>query len=313
MIVALSFIGPLPPYIVDCIFQLRLFFDGHIYLIIDDLDSPHLTSQVLKNIHLVPYEEVKTSYLESYRKHFPVVDQLHGRTELFYRSFERFFLLQNAMKKYGLEDVFFMELDNMMYFDPREFAAEFSKSKLCYMVDDVDRASSVFMYIKSADSLTQVLQFGVDYIEKCHRRDFLSEMQMLYRFYNHVIRNIIPGYSAADIQILPSFWRPVNWAEELVMPVAQHFCRYNGVFDPQPIGIYLCGIDRYHSGGKLQTGRKSDWTKMDYTPYKYEWRADDQGRKIPHVIDESGRALKIYNLHVHSKELHLGASIPMQG
>ena len=42
MFIALSFIGKLPEYIVDTIYQTRLFFDHDIYLIVDDMDSPHL-------------------------------------------------------------------------------------------------------------------------------------------------------------------------------------------------------------------------------------------------------------------------------
>ena len=37
MIIVYSFIGKLPKYIVDTVYQSRLFFDGDIYLILDDL------------------------------------------------------------------------------------------------------------------------------------------------------------------------------------------------------------------------------------------------------------------------------------
>ena len=40
MFVVLSFIGTLPNYVVDCVHQIRCFFQGDIYLILNDLNSP---------------------------------------------------------------------------------------------------------------------------------------------------------------------------------------------------------------------------------------------------------------------------------
>ena len=43
MFVALSFAGKLPEYVVDCVHQLRLFYDGDIVIILDDMNSPYLS------------------------------------------------------------------------------------------------------------------------------------------------------------------------------------------------------------------------------------------------------------------------------
>ena len=39
IIVALSFVGKLPSYTIECIHQIRIYFKGEVYLIIDDLNS----------------------------------------------------------------------------------------------------------------------------------------------------------------------------------------------------------------------------------------------------------------------------------
>lgn len=312
MIVALSFIGILPKYIIDCIFQLRLFYDGEIYLIIDNLDSPYLKDPILSNVYVVPYEDARSfafdNLLKTHRRYFNIIDGIGDRRELFIRSMERFFILQTTMDKYNLTDVFFMELDNMMYFDPRDFLHKFSKHDLCYLVDDVERSSSVLMYIKNAACIIPMLDYSINYVVDCCSSEYLNEMQMLYRYYRAVVQNKIPNTNTNSVHILPSFWRPVDFATEEEVPVSENFKIYNGIFDPQPIGIYLCGIDKFHSGGNLKLGVKSGWTRLDYTKYNYEWKVDDCGRKIPYIINETGERIKINNLHVHSKELQLAAS-----
>ena len=130
MFVALSFVGKLPEYILDCVHQIRLFYDGDIVLIVDDLQSPFIQELTQKyNVKIVNYEEVYS--LDFFRcfeqniKKFHICTWLHSRELLFVRCFERFFLLGNTMKKYNLTDCFFMELDNLIYDDPRVWLSEF--------------------------------------------------------------------------------------------------------------------------------------------------------------------------------------------
>jgi hypothetical protein len=97
MFVALSFIGKLPEYILDCVHQVRLFFDGDIVLILDDLNSPYVS--ILKDryrVILINYQEVQSpEFIQCYnenRNKFMIVSWLKGRELLFIRCFERFFL-----------------------------------------------------------------------------------------------------------------------------------------------------------------------------------------------------------------------------
>ena len=139
MIIVLSFIGKLPSYIVDCIHQIRLFYNGDIYLILDDISSFYLIELQKYDIKTIEYSKVISNhFIESYQRNqnkFVVLPSLVGREFLFIRSFERFFLLQNAMKQFDLSDVLFMELDNLIYDDPHNWLAEFSKNELCYITN----------------------------------------------------------------------------------------------------------------------------------------------------------------------------------
>lgn len=312
MYVALSFVGELPEYIIDVVFQTRLFFHGDIYLIASDVNSRWLSNPILKDVKIVNYTDVNSPEFDQifhdFREHFNISNGMGYRNELFARSLERFFILQNTMRKYDLENVYFIELDNMIYCDPENLLSEFSKYELCYMVDHVDRCSSGVMYVKTADSLLPVLEFALEYILQNCKTEFINEMTMLYRYYIKTKQE-----NLNTVQILPTFWKPVENIDRAIFPAGQHFSEYNSIFDSLPIGIFLCGVDRLHSFGKLEFGRVMNWSKIDYSKYNFIWKEDELGRKMPYIVIEDGREIKINNLHIHSKELHLAASKPLYG
>ena len=69
MIIVYSFIGKLPKYIIDTVHQSRLFFDGDIYLILDELNSKYLKKLEKYNVILIDYKEVtNNSFNKMYRK-----------------------------------------------------------------------------------------------------------------------------------------------------------------------------------------------------------------------------------------------------
>jgi hypothetical protein len=78
---------------------------------------------------------------------------LIGRENLFIYSFERFFVLYNLMIQRNLSDVFFLELDNLVYDDPINWLNSFKLSDMSYMFDNIDRASSGIAYIKNIQIL----------------------------------------------------------------------------------------------------------------------------------------------------------------
>jgi hypothetical protein len=205
MFVALSFIGILPEYILDCVHQIRLFFDGEIILIIDDLQSPFMKDLTQKyKVTIVNYAEVYSQeFIQCHKKNkqkFNVCGWLNGRELLFIRCFERFFLLGNTMKKHNLTDCFFMELDNLIYDDPRVWLDEFKKWNMCFMFDNYDRAASGVMYIKDSQSMDGLLEYTIEFINTWEEDSeiWLSEMVMLYGYYLST--------SEYNIQFLPTFW-----------------------------------------------------------------------------------------------------------
>jgi hypothetical protein len=299
MNLAYAFIGPLPSYSVDTVEQARKFFHGPIYFIVSDYQSqyiPILESKYYVNI--VRYDSVidndfNTLIKETYSK-FAIVDRLYGREKLFIYSFERFYILHSLMRQRGLIDVFFLELDNLIYDDPIKWLSSFQKKDMAYMYEQHDRCSSGICYIKNASILQEFMQSSSNYI----RTDtgFIHEMGALFHFWE----------SAKDkVQFLPTHWSPEHAVVARSVPVEtyENYEVYKTLFDGAGLGIFIGGMDPYHTGGRIEKWKHRPCLyDIDYTKYTYEWRKDEEGRNIPYVFT-GVEWIRINNLHIHSKDL----------
>lgn len=298
MIVCLSFVGILPSYIVESIHQIRCYYNEEIYLIINDLTSIYLNKIEKYNINIIDYRTVISyNFLQTVcnNKHkFCYVNGLIGREELFVRSFERFFILQNLLKQLNKNDCLFLELDNMIYDDPHKWINIFSQNELCYMYDNENRFSSGLMYIKNADALEGFLICCLDFINNSNK--FLDEMTVLSIYYER---------NKDKVGILPTYWN------DPIVPAITYsnYNKYNNsIFDAAGIGIYLLGVDPYHTNGIIIKNKKGTFGgKIDYSNQTFEWKIDERGRKKPYIWN--GKDWLLINvLHVHSKDLNSGLS-----
>lgn len=297
MFIALSFIGKLPSYIIECIYQTRLFTDIPIYLIYNDYDSIYIDSIKKYNVHLINYEDVictKFNEILNHNKHkFYICNNLGDRKELFIRSFERFFILNNLIKKYNLTDCLFMEIDNLIYDDPTIWLNHFQKKELGYMLDSPDRYSSGIIYIKNDYALSKLCDYFINYILTSNPKDrMLSEMIALCNYYNS-------NNNSENIQILPTFWGNFD---NIPKEAYANYNTYNSLFDAAAYGMYLFGWDPVHTNGIIKKYTKSMGSSIDCTKYKFKWEYDNNDRNIPFIWNND-KWLKINNLHIHSKDL----------
>jgi hypothetical protein len=305
MNICLSYIGKLPSYIIECIYQIRLFTNINIYLILNDTTSTFLEQlKIYNNVHLINYKDVVSQrFIECIKKNIEKIDIIESfkdREELFIRSIERFYILQNAITKYNLTDVFFMEIDNLIYDDPEIWLSEFKKNDLCFMFDNYDRFSSGVMFIKDDKSMIGMLNFFIEYINNS-KDEHINEMHILSKYFYSKPTDI-------KIQILPTFWNDANMIEE----PKKCFENYNSIFDAASLGIMLFGIDPFLYGNKnfQRNYTKEKWmfSYIDYTKYQVIWTKDDKNRNIPFIF--TGRNwLRINNLHIHSKRLSRALSV----
>lgn len=293
MIVAYTFIGPLPPYAVDTVHQLRLFYDGPIYFTIDDSENPIVeTLRTTYAVTIVRYDTVVDDFfthtVTQFKHKFCIVESLKGREKLFIYAFERFFLLYNLMIQQNLSNVFFMELDNLVYDDPRRWETALATKDMAFMFDHYDRGASGVCFLRSPTTLRKFCDESIQFIQTSN--DFINEMTVLYRF----LRS-----NRDDIFLMPIHWTDGSVPSE----ASENFQLFeSSIFDAASIGIYLGGMDPHHTGGVIQYKLKGKWSAVDYTQYTFTWKVDEQGRTIPYVWG-AGKFIRINNLHIHSKLL----------
>lgn len=85
------------------------------------------------------------------------------------------------MHNYNLDSIFFMELDNLIYKDPREWISSFKTHDMAYMKDNTNRYASGVCVLKKNTLLDTFLSEAIHYI--VNDTEFISEMIFLSKFY----------------------------------------------------------------------------------------------------------------------------------
>lgn len=295
MNIVYCFIGKLPNYTIETVHQLRLFYDGPVYFIISDHESDIAkTLEHEYKVTLIKYESVKstdfTKTVEECYKRFIICHDLRGREYLFICAFERFFLLYNLMNSKKITDVFFVELDNLIYDDPRKWTHAFQSKSAAWMFDNTGRCSSGVCYFKHTDILNQLNNTFLNFIRTSPK--LLSEMSALWEFWEA---------NKESVQILPTHWKSASVPEITYIEYDNY---ESSIFDAAALGIYIGGIDPIRTNGVLKKGLISTDSAINYGRYKYQWRRDEKERNILYVLNEDNNQwLRINNLHIHSKHL----------
>jgi hypothetical protein len=298
-----AFIGKLPSYSVDTVYQMRLFYDGPIYFIISDYESEYVKILNNYNVTIIRYDAViSKEFLETsnnFISKFVIIPELNDRKNLFVCAFERFFVVYEAMKKFNIANVFFLELDNLVYDNPCEWLDNLSKKDMAFMFDNVDRFSAGVCYIKNFKALWEFCEFSLKFIE--NHTGFMDEMTCIYKYY---------GSNKDSVQLLPIHWEDSKYPELTYYKLND----YGSIFDSAAIGVYLGGVDPYHINVtriyENPEKQKNKWSLIDYTMYEYKWELDSNGRNIPYIFSGT-KWYRLNNLHIHSKNLVPLLSIPI--
>lgn len=308
MFILLSFIGKLPKYIIECVYQIRLYCNNDIYVITNDLESEYINILLNYNVIIVRYEDVLNQecidLFQRNRYKFTYHEGLIGREELFMRSQERFFLAYNLLNKYNLIDCFFMEIDNLIYDDPNKWLNLFKRKPFCIMNQASTHYSSAICYIRDKNALNEYIKFAKYYIETSPK-DFggnFSEMICLCHY---------KQLNLQDIQILPIIFGN-DIQQNLIQETYENYDDYKSIFDSASYGIYLLGKDTVHNNGKIIKGETFDWFFIQPQQYQLKWDYDN-GYKKPYIFDTIKQEwVLINNLHVHAKNLEEGLSLPIK-
>jgi hypothetical protein len=298
-----SFIGILPEYILYTVYQSRLYFNGNIYLITDDLNSEYIKILVEKyNVIIIDYNNVKDeefiTAFNNYKINWeaPYLEHLKNREFLFIRSYERLFLVNNLIKMLNLENVLTLEIDNLIYSNPELLIENFKETGDLTAMASFDLHYCIgYMYIKN--NIDNLIKFMLDFIidqENIYRTQYgkITEMKALNAYHIKYKLGILPVYYNNGI---------IN------NECYENYDKFNNtIFDGLGHGVNLLGRDKIHTN------------PMDFLYIKendenniYKWEIDIDGNNKPYLFNKSeNNWLLIHNLHVHSKELEKGLSKP---
>ncbi len=194
-----------------------------------------------------------------------------------YRTAERIFYLREAIEVYNLANVFHFENDVMIYDSFKKIVNQMPADLVSAIPMSQTHSTFALTYIPTLDSIDFMCEYFIGLLSKGERYlqrkgyDHISEMSLL----NMAMRN---GY-AAQLPILPS----LGLSNSIDL-----------IFDPGSYGQFLGGTNNGHPKGFI-----------DPTHFigQYFLRTEDR----PEIPFDDGypyfQGSKIFNLHVHSKNL----------
>jgi hypothetical protein len=292
MNIVYSYIGVIPDYTLDSIKQCRLFHDGKIFFITNDLSNNIINSIKKYNVDIIDYKSVIDNQflnlVNNNIKKFNICTQLKDRKLLFIRSFERYCLVKNLIKNLNLQNILFLEIDNLIYNETNNLLKLFTKNnvKMSLMWMNNEHISTGLCFIKDFSAIYNMTEKYNSNItntnEKC-----ISEMKEHMKIYVN---------NKHQFELLPI--SPTN--DKYNKNYYKNYKNYNSIFDAAGIGVYLFGLELSMTNYKLKLYQKFNWCDIDYTKYKFIFKIDEKNRKIPYLVFNNEQIL-INNLHIHSK------------
>ena len=268
-------------YVLDNIENCKRFGNHNITVLTDEKFSHHF-----HNIcHVVTVESLIHNYGEF----------ANGLQHTFWNGFNeltsyRFLVLYQYTLQHNRSHILHLENDVMIFQDFSEFAFH-DMNKILITMDNNERCIPGIVYIPNAVSLKTCY----DLFDK-NKSDMYNWAKCYYYLRHDLNENII--------DTLPIF---VDNHPHCVNPILTNaFSFYKGIFDGAAIGQYLGGIDprnNPHDDPKNKEGVVSGDCIVNYSQWDILWKPSARHFYLEPFIVIDGIDVKIFNLHVHCKDL----------
>jgi hypothetical protein len=202
--------------------------------------------------------------------------------------------IANFISEQNIHDVYHLENDVLLYTDIEKLNSSFTKlySNLAITVGGPDKCMTGFMFIKKPLALQSMIAFfikllksgSIHNIKKQYGMDMVNEMTLM-RVYSKGYPNLLKF-----LPILP------------FGDFADNYNSFDSIFDPASWGQYVGGTLDGVPGAK-PNDHYIGLLLREHLEYTVIWKQKDKGR-VPY-FKFNGQEVKINNLHIHSKNLHL--------
>lgn len=300
-------LGPdLPLFLNEATFQARLFnLTEDIYLLanqdaLNKVDKQEMFENMQKkiNVKIILIESLQKSkehiFFEKKSTH-----KTSSRKGFWRFTTEHFFVLDDFMQQYKINDVVHLESDTLLYRNLAEIMPVLRrhyKGVAAVFINEV-YCIPCFVYFRNEKAIKNLSKHLAQYAS-----DGENDMVMLSEFRKKNSNQIIDS-----LPIISKKYINLRGLKSIKGHRAKddkvyynHIDEFLSVFDGNAIGQFFGGADPSVSSAGPGVINKN--SLFDPTALSYQWENDAQGRKVPFMFFK-GEKYRINNLHIHSKNL----------
>ena len=298
----LVYLGQLRDYIYECVKQIRLWNPiTDIYLCVNNHEQNKQFLDSVKEFNvIVSYiEELdRTNSHQEFDKRYTNM----GINGLWKYSMERFFVVEECMRKYNLRNIFHLEIDNLVYFKVEELLEKCKYiNKILITSDSERRYIAGTCFINNTDSLSVLNKF---FTENCINKD---EMHSIMDFTRS-------GFSEVETwPVLPSgdithvIYEDRRHLIDDINRMNKYSEHFSGCFDAAAAGQYFFGIDKFIHNPNNTDGFVNKDSMFGIDRCWFRWSKVDGLQRLNMSVDKE-HWYPLMNIHVHNKTLSRGLS-----
>ena len=298
-----------PPCIFAAMRQARYFNpDCEIYLLTDQssyrlFDREFLTGE---RISIVNGDALPiTLEHREFRKAIDV-DFTLPKSSIFY-TLDRFFYLFDFVEEGGVENLFHLENDTLLYADLNELMPLFQGAGIRLATPFLSARAAVpcFVFIKDKEVFRPLIEYTVAWAKSYQGAQAylgVSDMKALAYFYRE--------FGSGSLTPLPTLMAEYGYPKRQSLVPADNgtalsFLFTNGdlfpgyLFDAATLGVFANGNDRKYAPNS-QPGTVHFRSLFDPRYFSFFWGKDAKDRAAPY-LSFKGKNYAIVNLHLHSK------------
>ena len=203
------------------------------------------------------------------------------RNGFWLKTTERFFVLDQFIRKYKIPSLFHAELDNLI-FDISSLGSSLDLLGSGFFCprDAITRGIASLIYINDHNALIELNQFALN-----NNLTEKNDMTVL----GHLLTNSDRFFSLPTEN---AFQESTPWSK--INPIQCH-----GIFDAAALGQFLFGIDPRNGPIRMYNGVQNENRGCDLWRLNYLVDVDKNNCMVTNQIDN--QSFKLFNLHIHSK------------
>jgi hypothetical protein len=282
------------PHLIQCIKQLLFFGNDKIILISNKFHENLLKNHKLleKIIFIDENKVIKNKEHIIFLKNTKLDKKFYS--EFWIKTTERFFFIENICTSKKLKNIIHIESDNLIYENLNKFAISLKKFKILFNIANHHWCVPNIIYFKSYKEIKLLANFIYNKNKFFFLKNNLNDQELCIQYFEK--------YKSSQITNFPIISKDINVKNEYKKDNFFHknFKKFNGIFDPAPIGQFLDGVDNnIHEirGSYLNKNSIYDVEKLHIKFIR------TKKIKKPYIILENKKKIPILNLHVHSKNL----------